>query len=103
MNEFEVIRRISTLLPPAPPEVLVPLGDDCAVLAVGDSTWVAASDMLVSGHHFEDWATPEDVGYKAVAVNASEAGTIGKNSPILKRFAESLRLLQTAATGIRFQ
>jgi thiamine-monophosphate kinase len=77
LNEFEVIRRISALLPPAPPEVLVPLGDDCAVLKIGDSTWVAASDMLVSGHHFKDWATPEDVGYKAVAVNASDVAAMG--------------------------
>ena len=77
MNELEVIRRISALLPPAPPEVLVPMGDDCAVLEIGDSTWAVASDMLVSGHHFEDWATPEDVGYKAVAVNASDVAAMG--------------------------
>jgi thiamine-monophosphate kinase len=77
LNEFEVIRRISALLPPAPPEVLVPVGDDCAVLKIGDSTWVAASDMLVSGHHFKDWAAPEDVGYKAVAVNASDVAAMG--------------------------
>jgi thiamine-monophosphate kinase len=77
LNEFEVIRRISALLPPAPPEVLVPVGDDCAVLKIGGSTWVAASDMLVSGHHFKDWAAPEDVGYKAVAVNASDVAAMG--------------------------
>ena len=77
MNEFEVIRRISALLPPAPSDVLLPLGDDCAVLKIGDSTWAAASDMLVSGHHFKDWATPEDVGYKAVAVNASDVAAMG--------------------------
>jgi len=77
LNEFEVIRRISSLLPPAPPEVLVPLGDDCAVIEIGDRTWVAASDMLVSGHHFKDWATPEVVGYKAVAVNASDVVAMG--------------------------
>ena len=77
MNEFEVIRRISALLPPAPPEVLVPVGDDCAVLKIGDGTWVAASDMLVSGHHFKDWAAPEDVGYKAVAINASDVAAMG--------------------------
>ena len=77
MNEFDVIRRISALLPPAPPEVLLPLGDDCAVLEIGDRTWVAASDMLVSGHHFKGWATPEDVGYKAVAVNVSDVAAMG--------------------------
>jgi thiamine-monophosphate kinase len=77
LNEFEVIRRISALLPPAPSDVLLPLGDDCAVLKIGDSTWAAASDMLVSGHHFKDWATPEDVGYKAVAVNVSDVAAMG--------------------------
>ncbi|HET7273322.1 MAG TPA: thiamine-phosphate kinase [Rubrobacter sp.] len=77
MNELEVIRRISALLPPVPPEVIVPVGDDCAVLKLGESTWVAASDMLVSGHHFKNWAAPEDVGYKAVAVNASDVAAMG--------------------------
>jgi thiamine-monophosphate kinase len=77
MNEFEIIRRISGTLPPTPPEVLVPIGDDCAVLRLGDRIWVAASDMLVSGHHFRDWAMPEDAGYKAVAVNVSDVAAMG--------------------------
>ena len=77
MNEQEVIRRISALLPPAPSEVIVPVGDDCAVLKIGESTWVAASDMLTEGHHFKEWAAPETVGYKAVAVNASDVGAMG--------------------------
>jgi thiamine-monophosphate kinase len=77
MNEFEVIRRISGKLPQAPPEVLLPMGDDCAVLRLGGRDWVAASDMLVSGQHFKDWATPEDAGYKAVAVNVSDVAAMG--------------------------
>lgn len=77
MDEFEVIARISGLLPPAPPEVVVPVGDDCAVLRLGERSWVAASDMLVSGHHFKGWASPEDVGYKAVAVNVSDVAAMG--------------------------
>ena len=77
MNEQEVIRRISALLPPAPSEVIVPVGDDCAVLKIGESSWVAASDMLTQGHHFKEWASPETVGYKAVAVNASDVAAMG--------------------------
>ena len=77
MNEFEVIRRISATLPPAPPEVLVPVGDDCAVLRLGGGIWVAASDMIVAGQHFKDWAAPEDAGYKAVAVNVSDVAAMG--------------------------
>ncbi|HSL00711.1 MAG TPA: thiamine-phosphate kinase [Rubrobacteraceae bacterium] len=77
MNEFELIRRIAGKLPQIPPEVLVPIGDDCAVLRLGEQTWAAASDMLVFGHHFEEWAEPEDVGYKAVAVNVSDVAAMG--------------------------
>lgn len=77
MNEFDVIRQLSGLLPPAPPDVLVPIGDDCAVIGIGDSKWVAASDMLVSGRHFGRWATLADVGYKAVAVNVSDVAAMG--------------------------
>jgi thiamine-monophosphate kinase len=77
MNELEILRRISGELPQVPPEVLLPMGDDCAVLRLGGRDWVAASDMLVSGHHFKGWATPEDVGYKAVAVNVSDVAAMG--------------------------
>lgn len=80
MNEFDVIRRLSDRLPDPPPEVVVPIGDDCAVLRFGDALWVAAADMLVSGRHFKEWATPEDVGYKAVAVNVSDVAAMGGSS-----------------------
>lgn len=77
LGEFDVISRIAGELPEAPLEVLVPVGDDCAVLRLGDTDWVAAADMLVGGHHFKDWALPEDVGYKAVAVNVSDVAAMG--------------------------
>ena len=56
----------------------MPIGDDCAVVMLGGKAWVAASDMLVEGRHFEaSWASPGDVGYKAVAVNASDVAAMG--------------------------
>ena len=76
MNEFDVIRLLSDKLPSPPPEVVVPIGDDCAVLRFGDALWVAAADMLVEGRHFKEWASPEDVGYKAVAVNVSDVAAM---------------------------
>lgn len=77
MNEFDVIRRVASLMPARPPEVKVPVGDDCAVFEVGGEMWLAAADMLVEGRHFEAWARPEDVGYKAVAVNVSDVAAMG--------------------------
>jgi thiamine-monophosphate kinase len=78
LNELDVIRKLSSNLPDAPEEVIVGIGDDCAVIRLGDRDWVAAADMLVSGHHFEmAWSTPEDVGYKAVAVNVSDVAAMG--------------------------
>jgi len=77
VNESDIIRRLSAELPQRPSEVLVSMGDDCAAIKLGGRDWLAASDMLVSGHHFEDWAAPEDVGYKAVAVNVSDVAAMG--------------------------
>lgn len=77
MNEFEVIASISGRLGDRPREVLVPIGDDCAVVRLGEKNWAIAADMLVYGHHFKGWASPEDVGYKAVAVNVSDVAAMG--------------------------
>ena len=77
MNEFNIINRLTAGLPDPPPEVVVPIGDDCAVLRFGEALWVAAADMLVSGRHFKEWSSPEDVGYKAVAVNVSDVAAMG--------------------------
>lgn len=47
------------------------------MVRLGDTEWALAADMLVYGHHFLDWATPEEVGYKAVAVNVSDVAAMG--------------------------
>jgi thiamine-monophosphate kinase len=77
LNEFDVIRSLSEKLPSPPPEIVVAVGDDCAVLRFGEVLWVAAADMLIEGRHFKEWASPEDVGYKAVAVNVSDVAAMG--------------------------
>lgn len=54
------------------------IGDDCAVVRVGDERMLLACDMLVEGRHFiRDHVTPVDLGYKALAVNVSDVAAMG--------------------------
>lgn len=60
------------------PVDMLGIGDDCAVIPSGDSELIYSTDMLVEGVHFlRDAATPEDIGWKSLAVNLSDIAAMG--------------------------
>lgn len=79
LGERGLIARIAAAVPPAPPAVVVGVGDDAAVVEPdrGKLT-VATTDTLVERIHFDRaWCSPADVGHKALAVNLSDLAAMG--------------------------
>jgi thiamine-monophosphate kinase len=60
-------------------DVLVGSGDDCAVVKLADENFLyATTDTIVEGVDFRiSGATPEQIGYKSVAISLSDLAAIG--------------------------
>ncbi|MBC7325936.1 MAG: thiamine-phosphate kinase, partial [Moorella sp. (in: Bacteria)] len=79
LGEFGLIELLSRDLVASRPEVIKGIGDDAAVLQVGQDKWLLfTADMLVEGVHFSfAYATPEQVGLKAVVASVSDIAAMG--------------------------
>lgn len=78
IGEFGLIARLTTGLETRP-DVVLGVGDDAALLDVGpDMLLVATCDAQVEGQHFlSSIATPQEIGHKTLAVNASDIAAMG--------------------------
>lgn len=78
IGEFGLIARLTQGLETRP-DVVLGVGDDAAVLDVGpDMLLVATCDAQVEGRHFlSSIATPQEIGHKTLAVNASDIAAMG--------------------------
>ncbi len=77
-SEFDLIRRFFTGLGPRRADVLLDVGDDCALLGIPAGQSLAVSiDTLVAGTHFFPDCDPESVGHKSLAVGLSDLAAMG--------------------------
>lgn len=78
MSEFSIIRDYFTGLGRAREDVVLGVGDDCALLRVSAETELAVSiDTLVAGVHFLPDSDPEGLGHKSLAVGLSDLAAMG--------------------------
>ncbi|MCD8184961.1 MAG: thiamine-phosphate kinase [Rikenellaceae bacterium] len=78
-GEFGWIEQIRRQFAPLVPAGTEGIGDDCAVIPAGaEDAFVLSTDLLVENTHFlKDKISPEDLGYKALAVNLSDLAAMG--------------------------
>lgn len=78
MKEFDLIGRYFSNSGHKRKDVVIGIGDDCAVTTVPENQQLAVTtDTLVSGVHFLNDAPAKSVAYKAVAVNLSDLAAMG--------------------------
>lgn len=83
IGEFALIEKIGAMFRPLLPKGFTGIGDDCAVLPKsGSHVYVISCDMLIENVHFyKNKISPEDLGFKALAVNLSDIAAMGGAAP----------------------
>jgi len=90
LGEFGLIEHLTKNIDINNPSTVKGVGDDCAVLDMGNSYCLVSTDMLVEGVHFDLTYTPlKHLGYKSVVVNLSDIYAMNGNA---KQITVSLAL-----------
>lgn len=78
MSEFDLISHYFKHLSAQRSDVVLGIGDDCALLEVPFGMQLAMStDTLNAGIHFPENTHADDIGYKSLAVNLSDLAAMG--------------------------
>jgi len=79
IGEFGLINRLSKQFNTGKEKGITGIGDDCAVIPIDtQSSWLVTTDMLIEGRHFiQGQISPENLGYKSLAVNLSDIAAMG--------------------------
>jgi thiamine-monophosphate kinase len=78
-RETGLIKALSEKFGPPPPGVVLGIGDDCAAVSLnGPDLLLWTVDTLLEGVHFDlSFASYEQLGWKALAVNLSDIAAMG--------------------------
>lgn len=77
-SERELIRNLSEIFTGANSDLMVPIGDDAAVVAKTDSPVIVTTDMVVEDVHFKlEWSSALEIGRKVAAANLADIYAIG--------------------------
>ena len=78
IGEFGLIEKIRGRKTAYDDDVVIGIGDDCAILRRGAILEALTTDCLVAGTHYENgWLSMRDVGWKVLAVNVSDVAAVG--------------------------
>jgi thiamine-monophosphate kinase len=78
-SEWDLIEALSREFGPAPPQVILGIGDDCAALALNGTDYLLWTvDTLVEGVHFDlAYTSLSQLGWKSLTVNLSDIAAMG--------------------------